>query len=139
MVKIGVKLFNIPAKPEEIPVSAYVNRNAGKKLPQNPTIEKNNKSFRDCNFRTARIENGNKTLEAINMRNAPTCVDENIFPPSSVNIPFFIKIKELPQIQASVIKSNQLLVVFDIGVQLIENSELRTESEKLDPVSPLSK
>ena len=72
MVKIGVKLFNIPAKPEEIPVSAQVNKKAGKKLPQNPTREKKIKSFRACNFRTARIENGNKTPEAINMRNAPT-------------------------------------------------------------------
>jgi hypothetical protein len=35
-----VKLFIIPAKPEEIPVSAKVNKNAGIKLPQNPTIEK---------------------------------------------------------------------------------------------------
>jgi hypothetical protein len=99
-------------------------------LPQNPTIEKNNKSLRACNFLTARIEKGNKTLEAINIRKAPTCVDENIFPPSSVNIPFFIKMKELPQIQASVIKSNQLLVVFDIGVKLTENGKRKVKNQK---------
>jgi hypothetical protein len=40
IVKIGVKLFIIPANPDEIPVSAYVNKKAGIKLPQNPTIEK---------------------------------------------------------------------------------------------------
>jgi hypothetical protein len=38
--------------------------------------------------------------------------------------------KELPQIQASVIKSNQLLVVFDIGVKLTENGKRKVKNKK---------
>jgi hypothetical protein len=49
-------------------------------------------------------------------------VEEKIVAPSTVNIPFFINIKELPQIHASVINNNQLLVVFDMDVKLVENS-----------------
>jgi hypothetical protein len=42
------------------------------------------------------------------MRKEATCGAENIASPDVVNIPFFIKIKELPQIQASKSKSSQL-------------------------------
>lgn len=59
-------------------------------------------------------EIGKRTNAAINMRNEPTCCDEKIAIPSSANIPFFIKINELPQMQASKISNNQLIVCLDI-------------------------
>jgi hypothetical protein len=40
IVKIGVVLFSIPAKPDEMPVSAKVNKNAGSIFPQIDTIRK---------------------------------------------------------------------------------------------------
>jgi hypothetical protein len=50
-VKIGVKLFSIPVNPEEIPVSAYVNKKAGKKFPKNPTIARKINCLSDLIFR----------------------------------------------------------------------------------------
>jgi hypothetical protein len=113
IVKIGVKLFIIPAKPEEIPVSAYVNRKAGKKLPQKPTIAKSNKSFFAFSLRKFTIDNGSKALEAINIRRAPTCAAEKMGDWSSENIPFFIRMKELPHMQARSNNKIQLFVVVD--------------------------
>jgi hypothetical protein len=60
------------------------------------------------------MEIGKRTNAAINMRNDPTCSDEKIAVPLSAYIPFFIKINELPQMQASKISNNQLIVCLDI-------------------------
>ncbi len=54
------------------------------------------------------IAKGKRTRAASKMRKEATCGAENIVSPDDVNIPFFIKIKELPQIQASKSKSSQL-------------------------------
>jgi hypothetical protein len=47
------------------------------------------------------------------MRSAPTCVAEKIGEWSSANMPFFIRMKELPQMQARSNNKIQLLVVVD--------------------------
>jgi hypothetical protein len=52
--------------------------------------------------------------EAINILKFPTWRALNIFSPPSVNIPFFISIKELPQIQARIRRRTQLFKFFDM-------------------------
>lgn len=104
IVKIGVKLFNIPAKLEEIPVSAKVKRRAGKKFPNIPTIKNKWKFFQDSR-RILDKDIGSIIREAINIRRHPTWLDENMVVPSSENIPFFIRINELPHITESNDKS----------------------------------
>jgi hypothetical protein len=37
----------------------------------------------------------------------------------SVNIPFFIKMKELPQMQAKIINKTQLFVVVDMEIKVV--------------------
>src|SRR5574343_1189139 len=115
IVKIGVKLLSMPAKPEDKPVSAYVNKKAGKKLPLNPTVPRSKNCLKVLIFRIARSANGKSTHPAISMRSAPTCLSEKIAEPSSANIPFFIKINELPQTAASPASINHAFNSFDIG------------------------
>jgi hypothetical protein len=119
---MGVKLFIIPAKPDEIVVSAKVNKNAGKKLPSPPTIEKKNKSILDLIFRKLEIDKGIRTKEASSILRVPTCADEKITRLSSVYIPFFININELPQIQANRINRIQLLA--DLNIAGKDNANL---------------
>jgi hypothetical protein len=63
---------------------------------------------------------GNKTSDAKSILNVPTCAAEKMGDCSSVNIPFFINMKELPQMQDNKINSNQLFVVFVILVKLAQ-------------------
>ena len=60
------------------------------------------------------MEIGKRISAAMSMRNDPTCSAEKIAVPSSANIPFFIKMNELPQMQASRISNNQLIDCFDM-------------------------
>jgi hypothetical protein len=89
-----------------------VNRKAGKKFPANPTRVKRRRFRHDLSLFKALIANGSKANAAINIRSAATCVSEKIAFPSEVNIPSFMRIKELPQMQARRISKNQLLYVF---------------------------
>ena len=66
--KIGVKLLSIPAYPEETPVSAYVNKKAGIKLPTSPTIAKRTKSVPVLIRRIPFIAKGTSTSPANNIR-----------------------------------------------------------------------
>ena len=111
----GVKLFSIPANPEEMPVSAYVKRKAGKKLPQNPTTASGMRFFRCFSRLIFGKARGSKTSDAINMRNAPTCVSLKMEDPSAANIPFFINMNELPQVSARRSKIPQLISDFDMA------------------------
>ena len=70
--KMGVKLFNIPAYPEDIPVSEKVNKYAGIKFPVNPTTDKRANSFSDFILFSPLIANGRSTNAAIVMRNEAT-------------------------------------------------------------------
>ena len=114
MAKIGVQLFSIPAYPDEIPVSAYVNKNAGKKLPQNPTIASFPKVFQFLSNRIFLSANGKRASAAINILNAPTWTSLKIGIPSTVNMAFFINMNELPQIIARKTSKIQLIVRFDM-------------------------
>jgi hypothetical protein len=66
-VNTGVNEFNIPARAESILVSAFINKKAGIKLPRKPAINRYLKSF-FCMFLRYRIEYGNKTNQARNIR-----------------------------------------------------------------------
>jgi len=72
IVKMGVVLFSIPAKPEVIPVSAYVNRNAGNKFPHSATITNENKSFLKFTFRMAKSPNGSRAMLAMSILSVAT-------------------------------------------------------------------
>lgn len=115
IVKIGVKLFNIPANPDDKPVSAYVNKKAGKKFPDKPTIPKSKNCLKVFILVIARIANGSKTLPAISILSAPTCESEKIAAPSLANIPFFIRMNELPQTHAKTASINHAFNSFDMG------------------------
>ena len=78
-------------------VSAFININAGKKLPINPTINILFKSFA-CSFLNCLSAVGNNASDASKMRIAPAWLLLKLF------IPIFIKINELPQINARIIK-----------------------------------
>lgn len=97
-MKIGVKLFITPVNPEDKPVSAYVNKNAGKKFPKYPTQAKKNQSFFCFIFFSDIIEIGNKNVLASKIRIAATWDELNNSVPSKACIPRFIRMKELPQI-----------------------------------------
>ena len=111
----GVKLFNIPANPEEMPVSAYVKRNAGKKFPQNPTTVRGTRFFRCLSRWIFGSAKGSRASDAINIRSAPTCASLKMVDPSAANIPFFININELPQVSARRSKIPQLISDFDMA------------------------
>lgn len=111
--KMGVKLFIIPANPDEIPVSAYVKRKAGRKLPVSPTKLKSNKVRRLFSFRMARIANGSSATAAMTMRRAPTWVSEKIGSPVLVYMANFIRMNELPQTQARITRMIQFFEVVD--------------------------
>jgi hypothetical protein len=72
------------------------------------------KIFFQESFFNLPIEIGNNAKAAISIRKEPTCSEENMAVPSSANIPFFMRINELPQIQASKRSNNQLIVCLDI-------------------------
>ena len=69
-----------------------------------------------CKFNSLNllIETGNNASHAISIRKDPTCCEEKITEPSSEYIPFFMRIKELPQIQASKMSKIQLIACLDI-------------------------
>ena len=83
------------------------------KFPQNPTMAKGMIFLALIIFNLVK-EIGKRINAAINIRKEPTCSEEKIAVPSSANIPFFIKMNELPQMQASKISNNQLIVCLDI-------------------------
>ena len=100
-VKIGVQLFNIPAYPEEIPVSAYVKRKAGTKLPKKATTAKLKINFTELKLLKCLNPNGNKADEAKSIRIAPTWLLLKMESPETLSIiPIFIRMKELPHIVA---------------------------------------
>tara|TARA_B100000524_G_scaffold95995_1_gene45503 strand:+ start:20056 stop:20460 length:405 start_codon:yes stop_codon:yes gene_type:complete len=107
IVNIGVILFNMPASPEDIPVSAYVNRKAGARLPKIATIKKELKSFLKSIDLNACIAKGSSTILAIRIRIVATWLEENVSYPSAVYIAFFISMNELPQIIESKISRVQ--------------------------------
>ena len=55
-----------------------------------------------------RIANGNNTTAAIKILKEATCGGEKMASPFSLNIPFFISMKELPQITANKSSKPQL-------------------------------
>lgn len=105
---MGVQLFNIPVYPVEIPVSANVNKNAGRKFPSDPTMESFQMLFH-VSFLKAFIVKGSRNNAAILMRKAATCVCVNIVSPEVVSMPSFIRMKLLPQIEERTIRRIQLL------------------------------
>lgn len=96
-VNKGVSEFNIPAKELLIPVSAFVNKKAGMKFPSTP-IPTNPFQCFNIGILTCRNTKGDKNKKAIRIRSAATSSLEN------TSIPRFIKIKELPQIRARMIR-----------------------------------
>ena len=113
-VKIGVKLFNIPANPDETSVSAYVNKNAGIKLAVIPMMKNNKNFFRFLIFLNAMMVNGNNAVEAIAIRSAATWVCVKIGVPSKAVIPLFIRMNELPQMKDNKTSNDQLNKFLDI-------------------------
>ena len=63
-VNIGVKLFSIPAKPDDIPVDAYVNRKAGPRFPHTPTVNNKKKFLTEYSFFKELIAKGKSTIAA---------------------------------------------------------------------------
>ena len=106
--KIGVQLLSIPAYPDEMPVSAYVNKNDGMKFPQVPTMVSKINCLQLLSFLAALIANGRSDKAAIVILSPATCESENIGWPLLVNIPFFIRMKELPHMQARTMSVIQL-------------------------------
>lgn len=78
-----------------------MNRNAGARLPQIATIEKDPKSFLKSIDLNACIPKGSSTILAIRMRMVATWLDEKVSYPSLEYIAFFIRINELPQMTES--------------------------------------
>ena len=85
-----------------------MNRKAGIKLPQIPTIDNGRIFFRIFSLEMAFNANGKRTRVAISIRREPTWLSVKIATSSEVNIAFFIRMKELPQTQASAINKAQL-------------------------------
>lgn len=71
-----------------------MNRNAGIKLPIIPEVNKKTE-FSFVKLLRLRIANGSKIMNPRNIRIAATCTSEN------ASIPFFIRMKEPPQINAN--------------------------------------
>ncbi|GGD22607.1 hypothetical protein GCM10011368_25830 [Hyunsoonleella pacifica] len=97
MVFNGTSEFKIEAMELSISVSAKANRKAGKKVPKSPVKITHFHSFNFIDF-TRLNPKMNRKNEVKIIRIAPNCT--GVKP----NSPFFIKIKELPQIMASTIK-----------------------------------
>ena len=107
-MKIGVRLFNIPAEDEFKYVWPKGNKIAGITVPIKLTISKGFRYF-NLNFLKLDIKKGVKTKNAIIKRKH--AISKYVNPLS----PFFIKIKDEPQIIDSINNMNQLMmIVLDI-------------------------
>ena len=78
--------------------------NAGIALPANPTIN-NGCNCDQSIFLKLKIKNGRNAIPAIPILKLATCIGEN------ANNPFFIKIKEAPQVMERRIKMAKPIVV----------------------------
>lgn len=72
IAKIGVKLLSIPVYPDDRPVSAKVNKNAGKKFPHSPTMASGNRFFTSLRFLNDFSDQGKRARPAIVIRSAAT-------------------------------------------------------------------
>jgi hypothetical protein len=100
--KSGVMALKTPVRELLSCVCALANKNAGIKLPTKPTIMR----FLTCRlFRPFNLgnESGNKTIPANTILKAPTS------PGEYTSRPLFIKIKELPQTKAKMIRKPHAL------------------------------
>src|SRR6056297_903544 len=93
-VNIGVSELSIPAMELSMRVWAFVNKNAGMKLPINPAISKLFRSLR-LSCLMCRSDKGSNANEALTMRMAAACGLVKLLRP------IFIKMNELPHTKAS--------------------------------------
>lgn len=101
-------------------------------------MSKRKASFHDASLRSEKIPIGSKTVPAIVMRNAATWVSLNRGVPSRANMPRFIRINELPQMEATASKSSQLFMVFDIRKSTIHSGNGDESTANPDRLSAFS-
>ena len=108
-VNNGVNEFKIPAMLLSTCVCADAKRNAGMALPTKPTMARKGKSA-FLTLRSAGNEKGKKKSAAMPMRHAATCAGLSIDSPVWLRSPFFIRMKELPQINESAMNAKTCVI-----------------------------
>lgn len=97
IVNNGVRELSIPARELSIPFWANAKRNAGIPLPVTDDRNRNFQSLQESCFILVKA-NGRRTRNAITIRKAPTSIPEKYISP------FLIRMNEVPQITASMIR-----------------------------------
>jgi hypothetical protein len=111
-VNNGVSEFNIPASELPMTVCAFANKNEGMPVPRIPIIAMYFHLFKGT-FLIRESATGSRTKKETTILNEPTISLEK------TSKPFFIKIKEVPQISISMMRMPQAIVFrFKFDLQL---------------------
>ena len=91
------------------------------KFPQNPTVARDRNLLNEVIFRMWGIAKGRRTREARSMRSDPTWAEVKIWLPLDVNMPFFMRMNELPHMHARMSSRIQLRISL-VMLQRYKNS-----------------